>query len=217
MRFTPSEGKATTAATCLISSCLPGRRRASFNSLTGGMTGPIGPPRGMPPAPLRPRPPRPPPPPASGELLWLAAGALNWAAIRRCASSLSASLSCQTPLKSTPGGGACASFSLAQAARHITDTTTISLMPEYYNEAQAGRYSAESARRTSARGEARSLRPANPDTALEGLEAHPQRLGPTRGLGAAGDFAVGEVRFDQIDQSGAGLSLIRRRQSMRAY
>lgn len=143
MRFMPSEVKATTAATCLISSCFPGQRRASFSALTDGMTGPVEPPRGMPPAPLRPRPPRPPPPPASGEVLWLAAGALNWARTRRCASSLSASLRCHTPLKSTPGGGACASFSLAQAARHITDRTTISRMREYYNEARADRYSEE--------------------------------------------------------------------------
>jgi hypothetical protein len=38
----------------------------------------------------------------------------------RCGSSLSAWLSFQDPLKSTPAGGANASFSLAQAASKIT-------------------------------------------------------------------------------------------------
>ena len=39
MRFTPSEVKATTAATCLICSCFPGQRSPSFRALTDGMAG----------------------------------------------------------------------------------------------------------------------------------------------------------------------------------
>src|SRR5271156_2944112 len=136
IRFRLSEVKATTAATCLISNCFPGQRKPSFSALSGGKTGPAAP--GLkPPTLSRPRPPRPP----EGGVFGLlpAAGVLNWAAIRRCASSLSASLSFQAPLKSTPEGGPCVSFSLAQDARHITDRTTTRRMLKFYNEAQIDR------------------------------------------------------------------------------
>src|ERR1700736_4845930 len=150
----PSEVKATTPATCLISSCLPGQRRPSLSAPTDGITGPPGPPGLMPPGPPRPPPWRPPPlppeppppepPPGPPELIGPVTGGL----INRCGSSLSASLSFQRPLKSTPAGGACASFSLAHAARHTTATTTTSRMRQSYNEDRAGGYSAEINRRS---------------------------------------------------------------------
>src|SRR5712672_580710 len=146
-------------------------------TLAGGMPGPPG---TTPPAPPRPppwRPPRPPPEPPP-EVLWPLAGPLIWAWINRCGSSLSASLSFQRPLKSTPAGGACSSPSLAHAERHITVTTTTSRMPQYELKlARTGIAGEESAGGAAcSRGCPQILGSANPHAAFERLKAHAQRF-----------------------------------------
>src|SRR5277367_4814992 len=191
MRLLPSEVKATTPATCLISSCLPGQRTPSARTPAVGMTGPTGPPRPGLPAPPRPppwRPPRPPVPP-DVEVFWLEPW-LNWAWSRRCGSSLSASLSFQRPLRSTPAGGACASFSLAQAARQITVRNTTGRIGQSYDETRlsGNRESASAGGAAGSRGRSQIVGSANPDAAFKRLEAHAQRLGPAGGLRAAGNF-----------------------------
>src|SRR5580698_6382723 len=56
---------------------------------------------------------------------------------------------------------------------------------------------------------------ADPHTALERLKANADGFGFARGLGAARDLAVGQIRLDQIDQRGAGFARVRRGQRMR--
>src|ERR1700736_5700812 len=174
----PSEVKATTPATCLISSCLPGQRRPSLSAPTDGITGPPGPPGLMPPGPPRPPPWRPPPlppeppppepPPGPPELIGPVTGVL----INRCGSSLSASLSFQRPLKSTPAGGACAIFSLAHAARHTTATTRTNRMRQLYMKlARTGTALVSTGGASGPRGCSQIVGSANPRAPFERLEA----------------------------------------------
>ncbi len=107
-----------------------GQRRPAPSAPAEGIIGPPGPPAGMGPPPRRPR-------PSEAGLLCPAAPWLNWAWARRWGSSLSASLSFQRPVKSTPGGGPCSSFSLAQAARHSTARAMQRRMAQSYIEGPA--------------------------------------------------------------------------------
>src|ERR1700722_1592006 len=59
------------------------------------------------------------------------------------------------------------------------------------------------------------VRSANPRAPFERLKTHPEDLGPARGLGTAGNLAVGEIRANQIDQGCTGLVGVRRRQRVR--
>src|SRR5271170_5355241 len=110
----------------------------------------------------------------------------------------------------------------------MTASTTTTRICRSYNEAHADGMSHASpvapalARRgdpaaltrgaARARGGAQIVGSANPDAALEGLEANPQRFGPASRLGAADNLAIGEIGLDQVDQRGAGLAGVRRRQ-----
>ena len=59
------------------------------------------------------------------------------------------------------------------------------------------------------------LRTANPQPALERLKANAHRLGPAHGLSSARNFAVGQIRLNQIDQGSPRFARIRRWQRVR--
>ena len=180
-RFLPSEVKATTPATCLMSSCLPGQRRPSLMALDRRHAGPSGRPeqacRPRRPRP-RPPPPPPPPPPPVRRKHALAGGSVELGRSRRCGSSLSASLSFQCPLKSTPAGGACASFSLAHAARHtnVMSDDAAACRNLIMKPATGGISPNQPAERWLRGAARRSVGSANPHAAFERLKAHTEAL-----------------------------------------
>src|ERR1700676_4684664 len=126
-----SEVSSTVPATCLICRSLPGHRKLDPKTRNvaddGGAWAPPSPvplperPPRFPPRPPPPRCPPPPdgPPPVESPLLALARPGPVLFCSNRCGSSLSAWLSFQVPLKSTPAGGVSASFSLAHAASKV--------------------------------------------------------------------------------------------------
>src|SRR5258706_11167290 len=144
----------------------------------------------------------------------------------RIGSSLSASSSFQRPVKSTPEGGVNANFSVAHAVRNTSATSHATRMNNLCERRAVGPRCARTLACARWHGGKLILNAAavesglgavfsrNPDAALERLETHAHGIGSARDLRAAADFAVRQIRAQQINEGGAGFVRIRGRQRM---